>query len=68
MLTRKDGVTLIDVVMRNYEPGNAFLHAQQLRDRYGRNVKITYSIKNKVPIFNFRLTLRRKEPVSCQPI
>ncbi|BBV14504.1 hypothetical protein BML2531_43700 (plasmid) [Providencia rettgeri] len=66
-MKQKDGLRLIDVVMRNYEPGNAFLHAQQLRNRYGRNVKITYSIKNKVPIFNFRLTLVKKEAVPCQP-
>ncbi len=64
MLVQRDGVTFVDVVMRNYEPGDAFLHAQQLRDKYGKNVSISYCIRNRVPEFKFRLTLKEKSP--CQ--
>lgn len=58
MLVRRDGFTFIDVVMRNYEPGSAFLHAQHLRDKYGKNVSVSYCIRKKVPEFKFRLTLK----------
>lgn len=60
MLVRKDGLTFVDVVMRNYEPGYAFLHAQQLREKYGKNVSVSYCIRNRVPEFKFRLTLKEK--------
>ncbi|RIU55372.1 hypothetical protein D1615_21445 [Klebsiella pneumoniae] len=60
MLLRKDGFTFVDVVMRNYEPGHAFLHAQHLRDKYGKNVSVSYCIRNRVPEFKFRLTLKEK--------
>ncbi|PHM72228.1 hypothetical protein Xekj_00506 [Xenorhabdus sp. KJ12.1] len=60
MLVHKDGITFIDVVLRNYEPGDAFLHAQKLRDKYGRNVLVSYCIKNRVPEFKFKLTLKKR--------
>lgn len=60
MLVHRDGFTFVDIVMRNYEPRYAFLHAQQLRGKYGKNVSVSFCIRNRVPEFKFRLTLRDK--------
>jgi len=58
MLVHKDGITMIDVVLRNYSPGNAYFHAQQLRDKYGKSVSMSYCIRNRVPEFKFSIRLR----------
>lgn len=67
MLVQRDGLTYIDIVMRHYSPGDAFFHAQKLRDKYGKNVQISYCIRNSVPEFKFRMTLKEKlsESVLC---
>lgn len=60
MLVQKDGLTYIDIVMRNYSPGDAFFHAQKLRDKYGKDVLISYCIRKSIPEFKFRMTLKEK--------
>lgn len=64
MLIKTNRLTHINVVLRHYEPGDAYLHAQRLRDRYGHNVFFSYRIKNKVPEFKFSVTLQEKS--ACQ--
>lgn len=63
MVIEQNGIKYIDVVLRNYLPGDAYLHAQQLRDKYGKAVNVTYCIRNKIPEFQFRLLLKRRDHV-----
>lgn len=62
MLVHKDGVTRIDVVLRNYSLGDAYLHAQHLRDKYGSDCSVSYCIRQRVPEFKFSIRIKDHIP------